>query len=181
MTKPLRADARRNRERVLIAAREAFAAEGPGVSLDDIARRAGVGPGTVHRHFPTKDALFTAVIIDRLSELASEARDLAGAAEPGTAFFTFLDQLAEAARNNVALQTAFTDSNELHLSLADTGAALEAALTTLLTQAQRAGAVRTDIDVRDLHAVMSGALAIDQRASTPGRGMSIVVDGLRPR
>ncbi|MFD6451097.1 helix-turn-helix domain-containing protein, partial [Nocardia sp. NPDC060220] len=60
--RPLRADARRNRERVLAAAQEAFAAEGISVPLDDIARRAGVGAGTVYRHFPTKEALFTAAI-----------------------------------------------------------------------------------------------------------------------
>src|SRR4051812_33086646 len=74
----LRADARRNRERVLRTAQQLFATEGLGISLDEIARRAGVGPGTVHRHFPTKEALYLAVAIDQLRRLVSEAEVLAG-------------------------------------------------------------------------------------------------------
>ena len=69
----LRADARRNRERVLRTAQQMFAAEGLGVSLDEIARRAGVGPGTVHRHFPAKEELYLAVAIDQL-ERSEERR-----------------------------------------------------------------------------------------------------------
>ena len=74
--KPLRADARRNRERVLRTAQQVFAAEGLGVSLDEIARRAGVGPGTVHRHFPAKEALYLAVAIDEIEHLVAEAEML---------------------------------------------------------------------------------------------------------
>src|SRR5215472_3500974 len=74
--KPLRADAQRNRARVLQAARRAFAAEGVSVPLDEIARRAGVGAGTVYRHFPSKEALFEAVVHDRLRQLTEEGRAL---------------------------------------------------------------------------------------------------------
>jgi len=72
--RPLRADARRNREKVLRAAREAFAASGYGVPLDEIAARAGVGPGTVYRHFPAKEALFEAVVTARIEDLIADAR-----------------------------------------------------------------------------------------------------------
>lgn len=80
--RPLRADARRNRERVLAAAQEAFAAEGISVPLDEIARRAGVGAGTVYRHFPTKEALFAAAIVDRVDRMTGRARE--GLAEGGS-------------------------------------------------------------------------------------------------
>ncbi|MFC7660235.1 TetR/AcrR family transcriptional regulator [Pseudonocardia benzenivorans] len=72
--RPLRADARRNREKVLRAAQEAFAEHGMGVPLDEIAGRAGVGPGTVYRHFPTKEALFEAVVAARMQDLITAAR-----------------------------------------------------------------------------------------------------------
>src|SRR5436853_6815375 len=87
--RPLRADARRNRDKVLHAARDAFAASGFGVPLDEIAARAGVGPGTVYRHFPTKEALFEAVGQSRIEDLVADARARAGAAEPGSAFVAF--------------------------------------------------------------------------------------------
>src|SRR5271156_2374714 len=93
-TRPLRADARRNRDRVLEAARTSFGAEGWDVSLDEIARRAGVGAGTVYRHFPTKEALFEAVVFDRLAELVEEARALLDDLDPGSAFWSFVERLA---------------------------------------------------------------------------------------
>ena len=83
----LRADARRNRQRVLDAATAAFATEGVAVPVDEIARRAGVGAGTVYRHFPTKEALVEAIVLSRVEWLIGEARVLAGTDDPGTAFF----------------------------------------------------------------------------------------------
>ena len=91
-SRPLRADARRNRNRVLEAARAAFGAEGSDVSLDEIARRAGVGPGTVYRHFATKEALFEAVVFDRIGELVEEARALLDDPDPGRAFTSFTER-----------------------------------------------------------------------------------------
>src|ERR1700728_3738805 len=91
--RPLRADARRNRDRVLDAARAAFGAEGSDASLDEIARRAGVGAGTVYRHFPTKEALFEAVVIDRMGELIQEAQALLVDPDPGRAFASFVERL----------------------------------------------------------------------------------------
>jgi AcrR family transcriptional regulator len=195
---PPRADAVRNRERVLAAARDAFATDGPGVSLDDVARRAGVGAGTVHRHFPTKDALFVAVIADRLHRLAAEAGNLAGAEDPGAAFFAFFAELADQARENLALSAALaaatdraatdraaTDRAATDRAATDAlraaGAPLAEALAVLLTRAQDARAVRADITVGDLHAILAGALLAEQRLdpASRGRGVRVVADGLR--
>src|ERR1700724_269458 len=91
--KPLRDDAARNRARVLETAYETFAAEGLSVPIDEIARRAGVGAGTVYRHFPTKEELYRAVVEDRIGSIVNEGRALLGAGEPGEALFTFLRSL----------------------------------------------------------------------------------------
>src|SRR5262249_5621414 len=90
-----RADARRNRARVLEAAEEVFASHGLAVPIDGIARRAGVGAAPVYRHFPTKESLFEAVVIRRFELLTDEARSLAGALDPGAAFFGSLQRLVE--------------------------------------------------------------------------------------
>src|SRR5437016_445533 len=96
--RPLRADAARNREKVLRAARVAFAESGYGVPLDEIAARAGVGPGTVYRHFPAKEALFEAVVAARVADLVADARRRSQAADPGAAFFGFLARVGEEPR-----------------------------------------------------------------------------------
>jgi AcrR family transcriptional regulator len=173
-----RADAIRNRERVLIAAGEAFAADGPSVSLDDIARRAGVGPGTVHRHFPSKKDLFAAVIAERLQNLTDEARELADADDAGSAFFTFFQRLAGQARENLALTAAVTLPGEL---VRDSAAPFEQALAVLLARAQQEGHVRADVTVASLHALMAGALLMEQRLEPASRGLGlrVIADGLR--
>ncbi|WP_433204594.1 TetR/AcrR family transcriptional regulator [Dactylosporangium sp. CS-047395] len=175
-----RADAVRNRQRVLSAARDAFAELGPGVSLDDVARRAGVGPGTVHRHFPTKDALFAAVIADRLEELAAAGAELAGADEPGPAFFGFFRRLAAEAAQNLALSAALTDPAATGEAIREAGRELEGAIAVLLARAQEARAVREDLTTAELHAVIAGAVVMEQRLPGPskGRGLQLVVDGL---
>src|SRR5690242_14517236 len=93
--RPLRADARRNRQRVLDVAAAAFTTEGPGVSVHEIARRAGVGTGTVSRHFPTKEALFQAIVLDRIEQCVTAARELADSHEPGAAFLAYFAFLVD--------------------------------------------------------------------------------------
>src|SRR3954467_10927193 len=88
--RPLRADAARNRARVLKVAYETFAAEGLAVPIDEIARRAGVGAGTVYRHFPTKEELYRAVVEDRIRRIVEEGRALLAVQDPAEALFTFL-------------------------------------------------------------------------------------------
>lgn len=101
--RPRRADARRNRERILQAAYEAFASDGRLVPLDDIARRAGVGAGTVYRNFPTKEALFEAVVTQRIEQIIREAQALADAVDPAEAFYGFLMRVVERAMYNHSL------------------------------------------------------------------------------
>ena len=109
--KRLRADARRNRDRVLAAARELFASDGLSVSLDEIARRAGVGPGTVHRHFPAKENLIAAVAIARLEQIVEQARNLANADDPGAALRSHLSGVLAYADDNAPLKSALTGTD----------------------------------------------------------------------
>ena len=182
--RPLRADAQRNRDSVLAAARAAFGAEGSDVSLDEIARRAGVGPGTVYRHFATKEALFEAVVFDRIGELVKEARALSEDPDPGSAFSTFVERLGrEGARKRDLVEALASDGVQLHLGGAPIIRALTDVLADLLHRAQRAGAVRTDISVDDVLVLLTGvAYAICHSHADDERTrqlLAIMYDGLR--
>jgi AcrR family transcriptional regulator len=164
-TKPLRADAARNRAKVLTAAQEAFAAEGLAVPLDEIARRAGVGAGTVYRHFPTKEALFEAVMLDRVTRLVDYTTSLVTAKDPGAAFFEFAQRMIVGAAASQDLVDAIlaADLGEASLIMAAKGD-LNQAAAKLLARAQRNGAVRKDIRVDELMILFSGAVtALRQR------------------
>jgi len=182
--RPLRADAQRNRDRVLEAARDAFGAEGSEVSLDEIARRAGVGAGTVYRHFPTKEALFEAVVFDRVGELVEEARALATDLDPGRAFSFFVERLGREGARKRDLVEALSDDG-VHLQLADAPIVrtLIAVLAELLGRAQGAGAVRKDIGVNDVMALLLGAAYAICRAQSDEertrRILAVLTDGLR--
>jgi AcrR family transcriptional regulator len=183
-TRPLRADARRNRDRVLEAARTAFASEGSDVSLDEIARRAGVGAGTVYRHFATKEALFEAVVFDRMGELVEEARSLLGDPDPGLAFSSFIEHLGrEGARKRDLVEALAGDGIHLQLAEAPVVRELTDVLAELLRRAQFAGAVRSDISVDDVVAVLTGTAygICHSRAddAQTGRLLAIMYDGLR--
>ncbi|MBR7830541.1 helix-turn-helix transcriptional regulator [Actinospica sp. MGRD01-02] len=179
----MRADAVRNRAKVLDAARAAFAAEGLAVPLDEIARRAGVGAGTVYRHFPTKEALFEAVIADRLLALAgdAESRLADDGVDAGEAFFGFFFALIEDAEAKADLAEALMAAG-VHLQPETRHAAgrLTGGFSRLLERAQRAGAVRGDVTVTELHALVVGAMAAEKRAAgEPGKMTRIIADGLR--
>ncbi|MEV7549218.1 TetR/AcrR family transcriptional regulator [Amycolatopsis sp. NPDC089917] len=179
MDKPvLRADARRNRAKVLAAAEEAFAVNGLAVPLDEIARIAGVGAGTVYRHFPSKEALFQAVVLDRVEQFAQEARELLNAEDPGEAFFDFFKRVVQQASRNRALCDALAETTGLAFK-ASAGNDFRAATQALLTRAQAAGAVREDIDGDDLRALIAGCLAAERYSLEERHLVRIVVDGLR--
>ncbi|WP_410658436.1 TetR/AcrR family transcriptional regulator [Amycolatopsis sp. lyj-112] len=179
MDKPvLRADARRNRAKVLAAAEEAFAVDGLAVPLDEIARIAGVGAGTVYRHFPSKEALFQAVVLDRIEQFAQEARVLLGADDPGEAFFDFFRRVVKQASLNRALCDALAETTGLGFK-AGAGTDFRAALQALLMRAQAAGAVREDIDGDDLRALIAGCLAAERYSPESRYLVRVVVDGLR--
>ena len=180
--RPLRADAARNRARVLEVAYETFAAEGLTVPIDEIARRAGVGAGTVYRHFPTKEDLYRAVIEDRITRIVDDGRTLLADADPGEVLFAFLRSmvlqwgatdrgLAEAlAGLGIDVNAAVPDAEEAFLGL----------LGEMLRAGQEAGTVRRDLDVRDVKAIMVGAQAIQTyNAEAAERLTEVVLDGLR--
>jgi AcrR family transcriptional regulator len=174
--RPLRADAARNREKVLRAAREAFAESGYGVPLDEIAARAGVGPGTVYRHFPAKEALFEAVVTARVEDLVSDARARASAGDPGEAFFGFLARIA----GESAAKRDLPDAISIAGSLRDD---LIAAVDVLLRRAQQAGAVRLDVTTPDLIVLLKGMFAsLAGTSDGPLRELvfAVLADGLRP-
>jgi AcrR family transcriptional regulator len=172
----LRADAARNREKVLRAAREVFAESGYGAPLDEIAARAGVGPGTVYRHFPAKEALFEAVVTARVTDLVRDARARAGAADPGEAFFGFLGRLSGEAAAKRDLPDAISVTGALREDMF-------AALDHLLGRAQRAGAVRPGVRTGDLIALLKAMFAsLGGDADQARRDMifTVLTDGLRP-
>jgi AcrR family transcriptional regulator len=182
--RPLRADARRNRERILAAATAAFAADGLSVPLDEIARQAGVGPGTLYRHFPAKEALWEAVLHDRLQGLADEAEALNRAADPGEALLGFIDRLvAEAAPKRDLADALASAGTDVSATLAATAARLREALGALLAAAQRSGSIRGDIGLAELMAILSGILfALRGRPGDqpdPHRAVAVLRDGLR--
>ncbi len=178
----LRADARRNRERVLEAARRAFAERGYAVPLDEIAAAAGVGPGTVYRHFPTKEALFEAVSVANVEDLAADARARAEADDPDAAFAGFLDRMAEQALAKRNLPDAFAGAgtDAVAAAVAD----MYDALGVLLAKAQEAGGIRRDVTVTDLVALLKGLLYAVRGDPDPDirhRLLAVVRDGLRPK
>jgi AcrR family transcriptional regulator len=183
--KPQRADGRRNQARVLEVAFAAFATHGASVSIREIARRAGVSTGTVSRHFPTKEALFRAVVLNRIEQLVQCAEELAAREDPGTAFFTFFDFLVRKGAADHSVADALSGAGfDLQAAASAAGQDFGAALTGLLTRAQRAGAVRDDVDTADVKALVAGCLARQRDSandSAQHRMIAIVCDGLRTR
>jgi AcrR family transcriptional regulator len=179
-----RADARRNRLAILAAADAAFAEEGIGVPVDEIARRAGVGAGTLYRNFPNKEALYEAVIRHHMEAVATRARELSTSERPGPALFDFLGHLAEQASLKRNLVEALTGAGiDVKESLAATKQEVDAAAEVLLRRAQRAGEVRPDVTLEELFALVMGACMFSSAEPDPcsqARMISVVCEGLRP-
>jgi AcrR family transcriptional regulator len=178
----LRADAARNRARVLEVAYETFAAEGLAVPIDEIARRAGVGAGTVYRHFPTKEDLYRAVVEDRMLRIVDEGRALLANEEPGQALFVFLQSMIlEWGATDRGLTDALAGLGiDIKAAVPEAEEAFLALLGDLLRAAQNTGTVRRDLDVRDLKALMVGAQAMQSyNADAAERLTEVVLDGLR--
>jgi AcrR family transcriptional regulator len=179
----LRADAQRNLGRVLEAAAEAFAEHGPGVSVDEIARRAGVGHGTVFRRFPTKESLVAAVLCKRLNEFSACAEELLEREDAGAAFEEFVWQIAEV----YARDRAVFEGGEHCKENADVVAAKERLVThiqRLVVRAQEQGALRRDIDAADVLVLIGSAIMAAMHASAGDgwrRYVAVVLDGLRAR
>ena len=181
----LRADAQRNRDRILEVARETFTQEGLNVPVDLIAERANVGVGTLYRHFPTKEALAGAILTSRLEALIGEAEQLAESPDPGDAFFGFLRLMATRSAADMALADAFTEAGyDVKSGSAQFKDRLLEAIDRLLRRAQAAGAVRTDLTSSDVLALMAASCMATGRFGLSGadrdRVLGVVFDGLRP-
>ncbi|GAB3954996.1 hypothetical protein GCM10029976_098510 [Kribbella albertanoniae] len=174
-TGPRRADAVANRAKVVAAARTAFAAEGLSVSLDEIARRAGVGAGTVHRHFRTKAELVDAVLAAAVEDLVVAANSYAGSDDPGGALREFLVRLVTegAAAHELAARLQ-ADAGKVEGSVAE----LDRALGLLLSRARAAGAVGPDLNERDLAAIVAAAHAAYVHAAGGDRAVMLVLRAL---
>ena len=176
-----RADARRNRDAVLAAARDAFAEHGPGASLDEVARRAGVGIGTVYRNFPTRQALLEAVFRDNLEALRTQGEELLRSPSPAEALTTFLRSQLEhsASCRGLAASTMITmlDRGEGERSYCEE---LQAVGAALLARAQQAGDIRGDADIDDLVRMVNAiGLATEEAPEGADRLFALMMDGLR--
>ncbi|MEU8820628.1 helix-turn-helix domain-containing protein [Actinoplanes sp. NPDC048796] len=181
--RPLRADAARNRSSLLAAASEEFAAHGLDASVADIARRAGIGKGTVFRHFPTKDDLLAAVVLDRVDDLATLAHHLTTATDPGAALLEFME--AAAGRQQQLDLSFLREAGEVNARLTEARERLFTAIIALVTRAQQAGAVRPDIEGMDVILLMCAPSHVVSFVPSPPpdlwrRYLSLIFDGLRP-
>ena len=183
--RPMRADAQRNYIRLLEAASAAFAEHGADdVSLEEIARRAGVGIGTLYRHFPTRQALLEAVYTDQVESLSSRAAELLRAESPGDALAEWLRAMMKFSSTKRNMTTALlatlgTDS-ELLSSCAKE---IKGAAESLIARAQQAGVVRADADARDVIRLVHAVNIATEKAPEPGqadRMLALILDGLRP-
>jgi AcrR family transcriptional regulator len=181
----VRADAQRNRQRLLEAARRAFGSGSPGVTLEGIAREAGVGIGTLYRHFPTREALVEAVYRAELSRLCDSAGELLAAAHaPDAALRGWMDRFAE----YVATKREMADALRAVIASGAITASqareqLSAAVQTMLDAGAAAGTLRGDVAAQDVVATLVGIFLAcgqpDQRDQA-GRMLDLLMDGLRP-
>jgi AcrR family transcriptional regulator len=183
--RPLRRDAERNRQRILDTARAVFADRGLGVSLDEIARAAGVGVGTVYRRFPDKEQLIDALFEDRLGEILAAAVAALEANDPWDGLSQFLERSLELQVEDRGLKELLLGTSTAHARIEEGRERIQPLVQTLLERAQEAGAVREDLAVADLlllqHAI--GEVADYTREVDPEawrRIMVIALDGLRP-
>ncbi|MFD8498725.1 TetR/AcrR family transcriptional regulator [Amycolatopsis sp. NPDC059657] len=180
--RPMRADARRNYDAVMAAAKQAFAEHGPEAPLDDIAKRAGVGAGTLYRHFPTRIALIEAVYRGEITELSERAHELLAELPPFDALVRWTAEHVTyvLSRSGLAASLkASIDANSDTFQLCRTN--LYGAAGALVEAAQKSGDIRTDITGVDVLRLAHGVGVAGQHAP-PGdaeRLMAIVVDGLR--
>lgn len=185
--RPLRADARRNREKILAAAAAVFGESGLESQVEDIARRAGVGIGTVYRHFPTKDALATALAeahFERLADTVESALEQEG--DPWDVFVSAIWRAAEPAAEDVAWCELIAGHPTAIAGAARGQQRLAAATAALIARAQAGGAMRADATVQDVRAMMCGLghVATAQRAGAGmdwRRYLEVALDGLRAR
>jgi AcrR family transcriptional regulator len=178
----LRADARRNRERILEAAKEVFAEKGADAQMDDVARRAGVGVGTVYRHFPNKDVLMGELVTQKFSSITEKAREVLDREDAWEGFSELVSWSAGQMATNGALREALRDAGAAYEYAEPARMELEAVVDKLVKRAQRQGELRKDFRAAELGMLIGGVCA---SMGTPGndwrRHLEIVLDGLRAK
>jgi AcrR family transcriptional regulator len=158
--RPLRADARRNREAIVTAARELFAENGPATPMDDIAARAGVGVGTVYRHFPTKEALLTELVAEVFRGFTAAAIRAQDVSDPWTAFEGMLRDCLAAMQSDAAGRDAIMRSDEILWEGVEADKAeLNAATQVVIDRAIADGSLRADFSAADIGPLMCGITA----------------------
>jgi AcrR family transcriptional regulator len=181
--RPLRADARRNHERVLAAARAVFADQGRDAQMDDVARRAEVGVGTVYRHFPTKEALIEALAVDSFERVTAKAKEALDHDDPWEALTSTLWAGAEILAADRALAELMAEIPGSIISGSPLEDELNATVSELVRRAQEAGALRDDVVLDDVPMLMCGVGAATRKnhrcADAWRRHLMIVIDGLR--
>jgi AcrR family transcriptional regulator len=179
--KPQRADARRNRERILEAARVVFAEQGAEAQMDDVARAAGVGVGTVYRHFPQKDALMGELVASKFRTFADNAEVALTVADPWEGFASLLRGNAETCARDMGLQQALGREPGAWAVAAPELDRLNGLVSELIARGQAAGVLRTDLVVEDIPVLMCGLSATQ---SVPGydwrRHLEMLLDAMRP-
>ncbi len=182
--RPQRADAQRNRDKLLAAATEAFAAEGEGVALETVAARAGVGIGTLYRHFPNRDALLVAAYQHEVDALCAAAADLLETLPPDQALRAWVDRFADYIATKRAMGDALRSAASDSPIFAQTRERILGALRLLLEAGAAAGTLREDVEPRDVMRVMNGIWYLPagpEWRQDVGRMLDLVIDGLRYR
>jgi AcrR family transcriptional regulator len=183
--RPLRADARRNREQILQSARAAFAESGADAQIDDVARHAGVGVGTVYRHFPTKQALLTELVRQTFRLFTEWARGaLEAGGEPFALIEGLLRRIAETAAGDAGVQYALASSaGQARTEAPAEQDELIAVIAELIERARRAGTIRPGIEATDIAMLICGVVSV--MGPRPGfdwrRHLDLVIDTLRVR
>lgn len=183
-TKALRSDAQRNRERLVASARELIAREGPDVSVEEITRHAGLGMGTLYRHFPTKDELVDAVLEDAFAGLVELARQAAAEEDAWTGLTRFLEQALARHAANRGLKDVLASREHGRRRAEAMRARIRPVLRGMIEQAQAQGTLRSDFTSEDLPLVFwTASRVIEQTASVAPdywrRYLGLLLDGLR--
>jgi AcrR family transcriptional regulator len=179
----LRADARRNREAVIAAAKKLFADEGLDAQMPDVAKAAKVGVGTVYRHFPTKDDLIAALAAERFERLAEKAREGIAAEDPWEGLCGFIRFAAELQADDRGLCEVMGSRPEV-MNESALAVGLDDLSDQLVKRAQRSGDLRKDLDWQDIPMIACGLGRVTQPTTGPGNGrwprlVEIILDGLR--
>jgi AcrR family transcriptional regulator len=182
--RPVRKNARANRERILAAADEVFGARGELGSTEDVAERAGVSIATVFRNFPTKDALIEATLIRQFDRLNQEATALAGEPDPSRALRRLIERLIETSSTKLTLISLVSDNGRFPAAVSAAANANQSTIAGILERATDEGVVRADVTVEEFFFVVRGlaqaAATMPAQPGTLDRAIEIILRGLTP-